>query len=67
MCDYVSLANNITRDCNVDIMGNEVFTPCATECIAVVSYCLMYCYDFFVDNNIINKLTDIFDFCFNKN
>ena len=67
MCDYLILANNITRDCNVDVTGQQVATPCAIECIAVVSYCLMSCYVFFVQNNLINKLTDIFDFCFKQN
>ena len=64
MCDYVTLAENITNNCNVNIMGDQVATPSAIECIAVVSYCLRYCYPFFVENNIINKLTTIYDYCY---
>jgi len=63
MCDYINLASNITNHCNVNIMGNKVATPCAIECIAVVSYCLRFCYPWFVENNIIDRLTDIYDYC----
>jgi len=63
MCDYIELANNITNNCKVNVMGNEVLTPCAINCMIVISYCLRYCYSFFVENNIINKLTDIYDYC----
>jgi len=62
-CDIVELSNNITNFCDVDVMGIIVRSPCAVDCLKSISYGLMYCTDFFIQHDMIYKLTSIYDFC----
>jgi len=62
-CDIVDLSKNITNFCDIDVMGIIVRNPCCEDCLKSISYGLMFCTDFFIKHRMINKLTEIFDFC----
>lgn len=67
MCDLSANALNITHNCNVNVMGTIVETPCLDICIGAVNYAIINCLSYYPSSEIINKLFGILNFCHNKN
>ena len=65
MCDLNSNVQNITNECNVNVMGTIVETPCLESCLSAVNYGIINCLYYYNQDEIKNKLFAIINFCKN--
>jgi hypothetical protein len=65
VCELQYNVENITNNCNVNVMGTVVETPCIDICIGAINYALINCLYYYDKNEIMNKLFSIINFCNN--
>jgi hypothetical protein len=63
ICDIYNAVVNITDNCEINVMGTDVKTPCVPLCVASMYYAVNQCSYIFSQSQLLDKLTHLLKKC----
>ena len=63
ICDIYNAVTNITDNCEINVMGTDVSTPCVPLCVASMYYAVNHCSYIFSQSELLDKLLKLLKKC----
>ena len=63
ICDIYNAVVNITNNCEINVMGTQINTPCLPICVASLYYAMNHCSAIFGQTELLNKIINLLKQC----
>ncbi len=62
-CDIYNNVENITTNCQINLLGTSITTPCIPLCITALQYAVSHCEFIYGQSHLLEKIINLLKSC----